>query len=227
MLATAGQARSTPGLHEVLKGRAATSEALDGHGFQSVRYLDLKDELGLASLDLTTNHLWHEDPRRLVFLLARYRFVAKMLKDRRSLGEVGCGDAFGTRVVLQEVDEVTVYDFDPVLIEDVRQRRSERWPIDAYVHDIVTDALPNKHDGVYSLDLIGRLRGEDEHAYIANLRGSLGGRRRADHRHALGRGAGLFLAAGQDVGVSQLQEWDGAQGIDGALFRPRLHLLDE
>src|SRR5262245_19300616 len=35
------------------------------------------------------------------------------------------------------------------------------------------DPLPNEHDGVYSLDVIGRLRGEDEHAYITNLTKSL------------------------------------------------------
>jgi len=174
----AGGERLAPaiGLHETTKGLAAYAQvpvALDAYSRRAERVLELKNEIGLTSLGLVTNEIWHEDPRRLVFLLSRYKFVAKMLKGRKFVGEVGCGDAFGTRIVLQEVDRVTVYDFDPRLIEDVRQRRSERWPIDAYVHDIVLDTLPYKHDAIYSLDVIERMRGEDEHAYLANLRGSL------------------------------------------------------
>ena len=161
-------------LHEGTKGPAspiATPDGVDaGH---SDRRLDLKEETGPTRLGLTTNRIWHEDPRRLVFLLARYKFAAKMLKDRRFVGEVGCGDAFGARIVLQEVGALAVYDADPVLIEDVRLRRSERWPIDAYVHNIVMDPLPNKHDAIYSFDAIERVRREDEHAYISNLRDSL------------------------------------------------------
>ena len=86
------------------------------------RCVDLKKKFGLTSLGLMTNQVWYDDPRRLTFLLARYKFVAKMLSGRRNAGEVGCGDAFGTRVVLQEVPDVTVYDFDPTFIEDVRAR---------------------------------------------------------------------------------------------------------
>jgi 2-polyprenyl-3-methyl-5-hydroxy-6-metoxy-1,4-benzoquinol methylase len=137
------------------------------------RCLELKNEIGLTSLGLMTNQVWNDDPRRLVFLLARYKFVSKMLSGRHYVGEVGCGDAFGSRIVLQEVDQVTVYDFDPLFIEDVRARRSARWPIDAHIHDIVLNTLPNKHDAIYSLDVIEHIRGEDEHAYLANLRGSL------------------------------------------------------
>jgi hypothetical protein len=174
----AGEHRLGPalGLHETTRGLVATTEMLaapDIHGQRSERVAELKNEIGLASLGLITNEIWHEDPRRLVFLLSRYKFVAKMLKGRKFVAEVGCGDAFGTRIVLQEVEQVTVYDFDPRLIEDVRQRRSERWPIDAFVHDIVLDTLPNKHDAIFSLDVIDRMRGDDEHAYLANLRGSL------------------------------------------------------
>src|ERR1700704_6313673 len=81
--------------------------------------LRTREEQGLTSLGLMTNQVWYDDPRRLTFVLARYKFVSKMLSGRRDVGEVGCGDAFGTRIVLQEVEKVTVYDFDPVMIEDV------------------------------------------------------------------------------------------------------------
>src|SRR5262249_4616942 len=136
------------------------------------RCLELKSQIGLTPLGLMTNQVWHDDPRRIGFLLARYKFVAKMLSGRRHVAEVGCGDAFGTRIVLQEVDQITAYDFDPVFIEDIRQRHSDRWPIEARVHDIVVDALPRQHDGIYCLDVIEHIPRHEEHAFLVNLRAS-------------------------------------------------------
>ena len=137
------------------------------------RCLELRDTIGLTSLGLMTNQVWYDDPRRLTFLLARYKFVAKMLSGCRNVGEVGCGDAFGTRVVLQEVPDVTVYDFDPLFIEDIRARRDERWPLKAEVHDIVAGPLPRKHEALFSLDVIEHIAPMNEHAYLANLCKSL------------------------------------------------------
>lgn len=140
---------------------------------QYERCLDLKQAIGLTSLGLMTNQIWYDDPRRLSFLLARYKFVAKMLSGRRDVAEVGCGDAFGTRIVLQEVASVTVYDLDRIFIDDIRARMDERWPMQARVHDLVKGPLPQRYDGVFSLDVIEHIKREDEHAFLANLRGSL------------------------------------------------------
>jgi hypothetical protein len=137
------------------------------------RCLELRDTIGLTSLGLMTNQVWYDDPRRLTFLLARYKFVAKMLAGCRNVGEIGCGDAFGTRVVLQEVPDVTVYDFDPVFIQDVLARRNERWPLKAEVHDIVAGPLPRKHEALFSLDVIEHIAPMNEHAFLANLCESL------------------------------------------------------
>jgi hypothetical protein len=105
--------------------------------------------------------------------LARYKFVAKMLSGRRNVGEVGCGDAFGTRVVLQEVPDVTVYDFDQLFIQDIRARSDEKWPLKAEIHDIVADPLPRKHEALFSLDVIEHIAPHNEHDYLANLCESL------------------------------------------------------
>jgi 2-polyprenyl-3-methyl-5-hydroxy-6-metoxy-1,4-benzoquinol methylase len=137
------------------------------------RCLELRDTIGLTSLGLMTNQVWYDDPRRLTFLLARYKFVAKMLAGRLNVGEVGCGDAFGTRVVLQEVPDVTVYDFDQLFIQDIRTRFDERWPLKAEVHDIVAGPLPRKHEALFSLDVIEHIAPHNEHAYLANLSESL------------------------------------------------------
>lgn len=137
------------------------------------RCLELKKTVGLASLGLATNQVWHDDPRRLTFLLARYKFVAKMLSGSHNAGEVGCGDAFGTRIVLQEIPDVTVYDFDPLFVRDIYERQDKRWPLKAEVHDIVLKPLPRKHDALFSLDLLEHIAPADEHAFLSNLCESL------------------------------------------------------
>jgi hypothetical protein len=137
------------------------------------RCLEVEQEIGLTPLGLMTNQVWHDDPRRLTFVLARYKFVAKMLSGRSNVGELGCGDAFGTRIVLQEVSGLTAYDFDPVFIEDIQTRRSQRWTHEACAHDILSGPLPQKHDAIYSLDVIEHIDGSSEDLYLTNLCRSL------------------------------------------------------
>lgn len=137
------------------------------------RCLELKEAVGLTSLGLMTNQVWYDDPRRLTFLLSRYKFVAKMLSGCVDVGEIGCGDAFGTRIVLQEIPNVTVYDFDPIFIKDIQARLDARWPFKAEVHDIVAAPLPRKHDAIYSLDVIEHIAPTDEDLYLANICASL------------------------------------------------------
>lgn len=170
---TLGEARRkaarTP-LQDLSLGGAAIDQTREP---QYNRCIQLRDSIGLTTLGLMTNQVWYDDPRRLTFLLARYKFVAKMLSGLHNVAEVGCGDAFGTRVVLQEVPDVTVYDFDPVFIEDVRTRQDERWPIKAQVHDVVAGPLPRKHEGLFSLDVLEHILPEDEHTFLMNLCSSL------------------------------------------------------
>ena len=140
---------------------------------QYQRCLELARESGLETLGLMTSQVWHDDPRRLAFVLARYKFVAKMLEGRRRVAEVGCADAFGTRIVAQAVGRVTAYDFDPVFIEDARRRASTAWPFDVQVHDILKRPLARRYDGVYCLDLLEHIPRRREQAFLTNLRQSL------------------------------------------------------
>ena len=39
--------------------------------------ITLEQQIGLQTLGVMNNAVWHEDPKRLVFTLARYKFVAK------------------------------------------------------------------------------------------------------------------------------------------------------
>jgi 2-polyprenyl-3-methyl-5-hydroxy-6-metoxy-1,4-benzoquinol methylase len=98
-----------------------------------------------------------------------------MLSGTKDVAELGCGDAFGTRIVQQEVDKVSVYDFDPIFIEDIERRQSAQWPLEARVHDILDGKLPRRYDAIYSLDVIEHIPVEQENIYLGNLVASLAG----------------------------------------------------
>jgi hypothetical protein len=52
--------------------------------------------------------------------------------------EVGCADAFASRVVLQEVPNLKVIDFDPIFINEVKDKMDEKWRFEAEHHDILS-----------------------------------------------------------------------------------------
>jgi len=148
------------------------NEDLKTREAQYQRSIELQKE-GLTSLGLMTNQAWEDDPRHLLFTLSRYKFVAKMLVGAQNVLEVGCADAFGTRLVAQEVAALTAIDFDPVFVNDVNQRMSEHWSFQCKVHDILTSPLPGPFDGVYALDVVEHIEKEVEDRFLKNMTDSL------------------------------------------------------
>ena len=128
---------------------------------------------GRAKLGLMTSAAWHQDPRRLLFLLSRYKFIAKMLAGKTRVLEVGCGDAFGTRLVLQDVGSIFAVDFDPIFVKDVNERMDADWKFECRVHDIVSSPVTGPFDAAYSLDVIEHIPTADEDAFVVNIARSL------------------------------------------------------
>jgi 2-polyprenyl-3-methyl-5-hydroxy-6-metoxy-1,4-benzoquinol methylase len=132
-----------------------------------------REKHGVSRLGLMVNESWNEDPKRTLFTLARYKFVAKMLAGRRHVLEVGCADAFGTRIVQQAVEQVTAVDFDPLFIADVAERQNPNWPLTSFVHDLLQGPVPGSFDGVYALDVLEHIIPEDEDLFVRNAIASL------------------------------------------------------
>jgi len=128
-----------------------------------------QDKHGVSQFGLMANESWNQDPRRTLFTLARYKFVAKMLSGRNRVLEVGCADAFGTRMVQQEVEHVTAVDFDPVFIEDAKARLNPNWPLDLAVHDVLSGPVQGRFDAVFCLDVLEHVRPENEDRFMCNL----------------------------------------------------------
>ena len=126
-----------------------------------------------TSLGLMSNQIWHDDPKRLAFVLSRYKFVAKMFSGMNHVLEVGCADAFASRVVVQEVKALTVTDFDPVFIADVNNHVDPDWKFEYLTHDMVNRPLERGFDGAYALDVVEHISEVDENRFVGNMAKSL------------------------------------------------------
>ena len=135
--------------------------------------LELYRTNGPELLGPMMTQVWHDDPRRLTFVLARYKFVAKMLSGKRRVLEVGCADAFGTRVIQQEVGSVVAVDFDPVFVKDVNERMRDRWRFECRVHNMLDGPLEPRFDAAYSLDVLEHIEAKEERLFLANIAESL------------------------------------------------------
>jgi 2-polyprenyl-3-methyl-5-hydroxy-6-metoxy-1,4-benzoquinol methylase len=140
---------------------------------QYQRTLEIAAEKGLTTLGLMTNQVWEDDPRRLLITLSRYKFVAKMLSGKQHVLEIGCADAFGTRIVRQEVKQLTATDFDQVFVDDVLRRMDHRWRFECRQHDLMAGPFPGSFDAAYGLDVIEHIPVADENVFVGNIVASL------------------------------------------------------
>lgn len=137
--------------------------------------VDYQKDHGNEKLGLMINQAWYDDPRRLSFTFSRYKFVSKMFDGFENVLEVGCGDGFASRVVLQTVKSLTLTDFDQVFLDDIKERAIERWKFkDVIQHDLLENGpIPGTYDGIYSLDVLEHIKPEDQDVFLRNMCASL------------------------------------------------------
>lgn len=135
--------------------------------------LDLESLVGRTQFGLMSNQVWHDDPKRLVFMLSRYKFVSRLLEGKSSALEIGCADAFGSRIVRQTVPNITAIDFDPVFIKDAKSRQGDDWPLDLRVHDILNGPVAGDFEAAYCVDVLEHIAPESEEIFIKNVIASI------------------------------------------------------
>ena len=140
-------------------------------------YNDLKKFIqknGLEKMGIMTSWAWYDDPKRLSFMLSRYKFVSKMLSGLKDVAEVGCGDGFGSRVVSQSVKNLDCFDFDKDLLETTKYALNKRQKNMTFnFHDILKYKLKKKYDGIFSLDVFEHIPKLKEIKFIKNVKSSL------------------------------------------------------
>jgi 2-polyprenyl-3-methyl-5-hydroxy-6-metoxy-1,4-benzoquinol methylase len=128
-------------------------------------------EKGPVKLGPWTSWMWRSDPKHLSFMLARYKFCSKLLEGKKTALEVGCGDGFALPIILQSVDFVHCVDFEPILIDEIKQvvdrHILERCTFS--VVDFTEKTIDSKVDAVYSLDVIEHIPPQKEDAFMTNI----------------------------------------------------------
>ena len=140
--------------------------------FGFVSDVDLK---GSERLGIHTGYGWEFDPKRFAFTASRYKFVAKMVEGLSSVLEVGCGDAFFSRIVKQHLapdSTLQAIDINRTYIGEAIKKNNPkdgRWRVWLGDWDIMAGPLApsQKFDAVYSLDLFEHI--EDEDTFLKNL----------------------------------------------------------
>lgn len=132
----------------------------------------LQESYGRFKLGLISNAVWYDDPKSMLFKLARYKFVSQMLKDYETVLEVGCGDGFCSRLVSFSVRKLTLSDFDGAFIKEI-EKDGNQSNSRLIVFDPVSEQLDEKFDAIYNLDVIEHVKPRDEVSFILNLKNSL------------------------------------------------------
>lgn len=120
-----------------------------------------------------TADYWDRDPKRLAFVLARYKFVARMFEGKGRVLEIGCADGTGARIVRQHVGYLMAIDVEAASLVEASDRQSSMWPVDYVLHDIAKRPLTEHgFEAAYALDVLEHIARQDEDRFLANVRSS-------------------------------------------------------
>jgi len=113
-----------------------------------------------------------KDPKHLLFVLSRYKFAAKMLRNCGSILEVGCGEGLGALMFLAETGaRVTALDFDEAQVAYCREHilPHGRGRLEVGRKDMAAEGMAGaKFDGLVCIDVIEHLHPDDEAAFMQN-----------------------------------------------------------
>lgn len=131
---------------------------------------------GNQKLGENTTRILREDPRRLLFTLSKYKFVAKMFCDSQSILEVGCQEGFGAHLVIQEVKEYVGIDFYHPYI-DFANSSLQPAGAEFRAHDLLDGPVLKLNGGrfesAFALDVLEHILPKDEENFLLNFVASL------------------------------------------------------
>lgn len=136
----------------------------------------LLDRSKLVNLNLGsfTTHALLDDPKRFGFMMARHKFVGKMLVGFEKVLEVGCQEGFTSLLMSQHVKKLVSVDF---FKEHIREAQAFIGPYAPNVefrgHDILDGPVEGTFDGAFSLDVLEHIDAKDEDTYMKNVTASL------------------------------------------------------
>jgi len=133
-----------------------------------------RDLIGNEMLGTMASGRWRSDSKLLGVTLSRYKFVSKMFANFSSVLEIGAADAWFSRVVFNEVQKLTLSDFDAIWLADFKKHEIYHESKTEYlIHNFVNAPLDNSYDGIYGLDVLEHIDPIDQTKFLSNVCASL------------------------------------------------------
>jgi len=113
-----------------------------------------------------------DDPKRLAFVLARYRFAARMAGVGHRVLELGCSEGIGAPILMEFARGYTGVDMDGSAIASARKNFTGN-----HYHFIEGDFLKKKYgrfDAVISMDVIEHIQPQFETQFLETVSKNLG-----------------------------------------------------
>lgn len=115
-------------------------------------------------MGLMTSFRWKHDPKTVLFMLSRYKFVASMLSGKANVLEVGCGDAFGSRLVAEVVEHLDCHDQDSLMIRSAAPHPKISYHETRFIHGV--------YDGAFALDVVEHIPHDEMRELLRILKAS-------------------------------------------------------
>jgi len=114
-----------------------------------------------------------DQTRHLLFVLARYKFAARLLPEGRPLKvlELGCNEGMGGLMLIERGHQLTALDFDTAAIESAKRTFGDTG-IDWRCEDFLGKTY-GAHDAVVSIDVIEHIDPALEDRYMETVAGNL------------------------------------------------------
>ena len=116
----------------------------------------------------TLKHL----PRRMLFILARYKFSAKLIGDGKRVLEVGCSEGLGTMILAETAKKVVAVDFDAEAIREA-QKSFPMKNVEYHCADFLGPRRFGAFDAVVALDVIEHIYPNREKQFFRQACASL------------------------------------------------------
>jgi 2-polyprenyl-3-methyl-5-hydroxy-6-metoxy-1,4-benzoquinol methylase len=110
---------------------------------------------------------FRNDPKRLAFVLARYKFCAKMARHQKTILELGCSSGIGAPILAEHAEKYTGIDLDQQAIETAQYNFSS--PRFHFIYDDFMGKVFGRFNAVFSLDVIEHILPEYEKEYLETI----------------------------------------------------------
>lgn len=130
---------------------------------------EISDMLGNYSVKWSDHwsYNFRNDPKRLAFVLSRYKFSAKMGSKHRTVLELGCGEGIGATILAEEAVHYTGVDLDDTAIKSARENLTDEKF--TFIYDDFMGKTFGKFQTVVSLDVVEHIYPAHESLYFETL----------------------------------------------------------